>query len=207
MKELSVTSKLKGRIAYADELGGYAFTREYEESAFFQDCLDEYRDNSFWADLVTRMADKAISEHLGPEYFENMPEDERRRTAEALEKSLWQECARYGIDRLGPNDSGAIRVHIPGEYRSMLPVCREILPYIRPVSGIGTTCALSGCGKMILGELFSPECSGSPGRGLIPPHFPAVAGWGWRVLCNTPKRRRPVRRRWKQSWLASRWGT
>mgnify|MGYP000863563840 CR=1 FL=1 len=29
MKELSVTSKLKGRIAYADELGGYAFTREY----------------------------------------------------------------------------------------------------------------------------------------------------------------------------------
>ena len=61
MKELSVTSKLKGRIAYADELGGYAFTREYEESAFFQDCLDEYRDNSFWADLVTRMADKAIS--------------------------------------------------------------------------------------------------------------------------------------------------
>ena len=74
MKELSVTSKLKGRIAYADELGGYAFTREYEESAFFQDCLDEYRDNSFWADLVTRMADKAISEHLGPEYFENMPD-------------------------------------------------------------------------------------------------------------------------------------
>lgn len=34
MKELSVTSKLKGHIAYADDLGGYAFTREYEESAF-----------------------------------------------------------------------------------------------------------------------------------------------------------------------------
>lgn len=94
MKELSVTSKLKGRIAYADELGGYAFTREYEESAFFQDCLDEYRDNSFWADLVTRMADKAISEHLGPEYFENMPEDERRRTAEALENP----CGRNAPD-------------------------------------------------------------------------------------------------------------
>ena len=101
MKELSVTPKLKGRIAYAEDLGGYAFTREYEENAFFQDCLDEYRDHSFWADLVTRMADKAISEHLGAEYFENMPEEERRRTAEALEKSLWQECARYGIDRLG----------------------------------------------------------------------------------------------------------
>ena len=71
------------------------------DRAFFQDCLDEYRDNIFWADLVTRMADKAISDHLGPEYFESMPEEERRRTAEALEKSLWQECARYGIDRLG----------------------------------------------------------------------------------------------------------
>lgn len=85
MEELSATPKLKGRIAYADDLGGYAFTREYEENAFFQDCLDEYRDNIFWADLVTRMADKAISEHLGPEYFESMPEEERRRTAEALE--------------------------------------------------------------------------------------------------------------------------
>ena len=62
MEELSATPKLKGRIAYADDLGGYAFTREYEENAFFQDCLDEYRDNIFWADLVTRMADKAISE-------------------------------------------------------------------------------------------------------------------------------------------------
>ena len=30
-----------------------------------------------------------------------MSEEERRHTAEALEKSLWQECARYGIDRLG----------------------------------------------------------------------------------------------------------
>lgn len=101
MGELSSMPKLKGRIAYADDMGGYAFTREYEENAFYQDCLDEYRDNIFWADLVTRMADKAISEHLGPEYFENMPEEERRQTAEALEKSLWQECARYGIDRLG----------------------------------------------------------------------------------------------------------
>lgn len=53
MEELSATPKQKGRIAYADDLGGYAFTREYEENAFFQDCLDEYRDNIFWADLVT----------------------------------------------------------------------------------------------------------------------------------------------------------
>lgn len=101
MEELSSSSKLKGKVAYAEELGGYAFTREYEENAFFQDCLDEYRDNIFWADLVTRMADKAVSEHLGPEYFENMSEEERRHTAEALEKSLWQECSKYGIDRLG----------------------------------------------------------------------------------------------------------
>ena len=28
MEELSSTPRLKGRIAYADDLGGYAFTRE-----------------------------------------------------------------------------------------------------------------------------------------------------------------------------------
>lgn len=101
MKELSSSSKLKDCVVYTDDLGGYSFTPEYEETAFFQDCLDEYRDSIFWADLVTRMADKAISEHLGTEYFANMPEEERRRTTEALEKSLWQECSKYGIDRLG----------------------------------------------------------------------------------------------------------
>lgn len=101
MEELSASPKLKGRIAYAEEVGGFAFTREYEEKAFFQDCLDEYRDSMFWGDLVTRLADKAISEHMGAEYFENMTEEERRHTGEALEKALWQECSKYGIDRLG----------------------------------------------------------------------------------------------------------
>lgn len=101
MKELSPSPKLKGKMEYDDELNVYTLTPAYEENAFFHDCLDEYQDQMFWSELVTRMADKAISEHLSPEYFDNMSEDERRKVSETLEKSLWQECTKYGIDRMG----------------------------------------------------------------------------------------------------------
>ncbi len=101
MGELTKSPSLKGKLVYSEEVDGYIFTDEYEETAFFRDCLEEFRDDVFWQDLVSRMADKAISEHMGAEYLEGLSEEERRRITEPLEKSLWQEVSKYGVDRLG----------------------------------------------------------------------------------------------------------
>ncbi len=101
MEELAKASTLKGKLIYSEEAEGYVFTDKYEETAFYRDCLEEFRDDVFWQDLVNRMADKAISEHMGPECLESLAEDERRHITEALEKSLWQEVSKYGVDRLG----------------------------------------------------------------------------------------------------------
>lgn len=78
-----------------------SLTAEYLDKAYFTKKLDDYSEHVFWSDLVVRLADKALEEHLGNEQFEQLSEEERRSMTEALEKSLWKECTSYGMDRLG----------------------------------------------------------------------------------------------------------
>lgn len=81
--------------------GGYwYFKRPYLETAFFEDCIDEYRDSVFWSELVTRLADQALIESIGEEAVNAMSEDERAERCTAMEKALWNECVHHGIDRL-----------------------------------------------------------------------------------------------------------
>lgn len=92
---------LRKGIEYPDDDGGYSFTPSFEEKAFFTECLDNFRDNMFWGELVARMADKAVVEHLGQEAFDAMSEEECRKLTEPLEHALWEECTKRGIDRFG----------------------------------------------------------------------------------------------------------
>ncbi len=101
MGELATNPKLKGKMEYSEDAGGYVLSSRYAEKAFCYDCIDEFRDFMFWEELVMRMADKAIVEHMGPDFLESLSEEERRRISEPLEKSLWQEVSKYGVDRLG----------------------------------------------------------------------------------------------------------
>ncbi len=101
LQQLSQTRSMGKNIVFAEEQGGYVLTKSYVENAFFQDCIDEYRENIFWEDLVSRMAEKAVATHLGEEAFNEMSDEEIRRTSEPLEKALWQECSRHGLERLG----------------------------------------------------------------------------------------------------------
>ena len=93
--------ELRKGIEFPDDEGGYSFTPAYDEKAFFVESLDDFRDNMFWGELVARMADKALIEHLGQDGFDSMSEAECRRISEPLEKALWEECTKHGIDRFG----------------------------------------------------------------------------------------------------------
>ncbi len=82
------------------DCGYWFFKRPYVENAFYSDVLDEYRDAAFWEELVTRLAGRALMEYYGQDAVENLsPEDRAARTA-AMEKTLWNEVSRYGVDRL-----------------------------------------------------------------------------------------------------------
>lgn len=81
--------------------GGYwYFKRPYLETAFFEDCIDEYRDSVFWSELVTRMAEQSLMEAIGEDAVNSLSDDERAERCSAMEKALWNECIHHGIDRL-----------------------------------------------------------------------------------------------------------
>lgn len=103
-KVLSLASRDPSLGSMFDHSGGHklpSLTPDYLDKAYFTKKLDDYSEHVFWSDLVIRLADKALEEHLGNEEFERLSEEERRSMTEALEKSLWKECTSYGMDRLG----------------------------------------------------------------------------------------------------------
>lgn len=87
-------------MEFNPDCGYWFFKRPYVDSAFYSDVLDEYRDATFWEELVGRMATQALADTLGPEEAENMPPEERAKRTSAMEKALWDEVTRHGIDRL-----------------------------------------------------------------------------------------------------------
>ena len=91
------------------DCGYWFFKRPYVENAFYSDVLDEYRDTVFWEELVGRLASRTLAEYYGQDEVENMSQEERASRVSAMEKSLWDEVTRYGVDRLmfmlAPEDS------------------------------------------------------------------------------------------------------
>ncbi len=91
------------------DCGYWFFKRPYIENAFYSDVLDEYRDSTFWEELVTRLAARSLAEIYGQDAVESMSPEERASHVAAMEKTLWQEVSHYGVDRLmfmlAPEDS------------------------------------------------------------------------------------------------------
>ncbi len=82
------------------DCGYWFFKRPYIDEAFYSDVLDEYRDSTFWAELVGRVAEQSLVENLGQERADAMGEEERAQRLSSLEKALWNEVTHHGIDRM-----------------------------------------------------------------------------------------------------------
>ena len=82
------------------DCGYWFFKRPYIDEAFYSDVLDEYRDSVFWAELVSRVAEQSLIENLGQERADALSDDERTLRLSSLEKALWNEVTRHGIDRM-----------------------------------------------------------------------------------------------------------
>ncbi len=81
------------------DCGYWFFKRPYIDEAFYSDVLDEYRDSTFWTELVSRMAEQTLAENLGGDYVQRMSEEERNAHVSSLEKALWHEVTHHGLER------------------------------------------------------------------------------------------------------------
>lgn len=104
MVELIKAAKTVPAIArdmeFNPDCGYWFFKRPYIDHAFYSDVTDEYRDAVFWEELVARMAVQSLADNVGVEESEGMSHEERTRRTSAMEKALWNEVTRHGIDRL-----------------------------------------------------------------------------------------------------------
>lgn len=87
-------------MEFNPDCGYWFFKRPYIDKAFYSDVTDEYRDAVFWEELVARMATQSLSDNLGGEEADALSPEERSRRTAAMEKTLWNEVTRHGIDRL-----------------------------------------------------------------------------------------------------------
>lgn len=82
------------------DCGYWFFKRAYIDRAFYSDVLDDYRDNTFWAELVSRCAEQSLVENFGDEAVTLMSDEERAARVSTLEKALWNEVTHHGMERL-----------------------------------------------------------------------------------------------------------
>ncbi len=82
------------------DCGYWFFKRPYIDTAFYSDVLEEYRDSTFWAELVGRVAEQSLLENLGQQRADALSDEERAQRTSSLEKALWNEVMRHGLDRM-----------------------------------------------------------------------------------------------------------
>jgi hypothetical protein len=87
-------------IEFDEEKQAHRVTPEYEANSFFQECFDEFREESFWEELVIRLADRDLIRSIGHPAWEKLTEPQRRQRTQEIEKRYWDEFTKQGIERV-----------------------------------------------------------------------------------------------------------
>jgi len=87
-------------IEFDEEKQAHRVTPEFEGNSFFQECFDEFREESFWEELVIRLADRDLIRSIGLPAWEKLTEPERRTRTQDVEKRYWDEFTKNGIERI-----------------------------------------------------------------------------------------------------------
>lgn len=100
LMERAKQSGLGELIEYDSERQRQRIRQDLKQPLFFQECYDEFRNESFWEELVIRLADRDLARAVGQQRWEAMSEEERRGSTRDIEKRYWEEFTRRGIDRV-----------------------------------------------------------------------------------------------------------
>jgi hypothetical protein len=87
-------------IGWDEEKQAYQVKPEEQEKSFFRECYEEFRNESFWEDLVLRLADRDLIRGIGMSAWEQLSEEQRRERTAEVEKRYWDEFMKNGVDRV-----------------------------------------------------------------------------------------------------------
>jgi hypothetical protein len=87
-------------IEYVEEHGEYFPTTKYEENSPVQSFIDEFENDSFWTELVDRLAIRDMVRELGQEKVQAMDVRERLARRLGYEERYDKEFREHGLERL-----------------------------------------------------------------------------------------------------------
>lgn len=102
-------SGLGSWIEFDPARGKHRVTEEFQEHSFFQQSLDELRNNLFWEELTIRLAERDLIKEIGEEKWEAMSEEKQRQASKKLERRYWGKFTTQGMENLHwiePRDQG-----------------------------------------------------------------------------------------------------
>ena len=74
--------------------------KDREDGSFYAQSYDELRNESFWEELVARMAERELDGKHGSTAREKLSDEERKRLAEPVTQKFWKEFSGNGISNL-----------------------------------------------------------------------------------------------------------
>jgi hypothetical protein len=87
-------------IEYDFEREKNRVTEKFQETAFFQECFDEFRNAVFWEELMVRLTERDLVREMGRAGYLALSDEARRRKSEPLEKRYWAKFLKDGVDPL-----------------------------------------------------------------------------------------------------------
>ncbi len=90
-----------GELIHADrKTNEYSPTRLYEESTRALDLIEEYDDDTFWNDLISRLAERDVYESVEEDRRDAMSAEEYSERSEPVEEAYFKEFHRHALHRL-----------------------------------------------------------------------------------------------------------
>ena len=87
-------------IDWDEELQKYFPTRGFEEERPAMGFIDKFEDDSFWEELVARLAERDAERKYGQKKLARMGLEERIKKIDEFEEKYWAEFEENGLDRL-----------------------------------------------------------------------------------------------------------
>jgi len=91
---------MERNICFDKELKRFFMTREFEAESHVHDYIDEYNENTFWDELIFRLARRDLIERYGEEAIKNMDLEEMMQKEGVFIDEYEEEFERNGIKNL-----------------------------------------------------------------------------------------------------------
>jgi len=94
-------------VEFSKEHKQFLPTAAYEETCSVMPLIEEFENETFWDELIDRLAERDVVGELGEKAFLALPPEQRMEKIDEVRERYTAEMEKHGVDRLGILESKA----------------------------------------------------------------------------------------------------